>query len=338
MRVALLVLCTLAIVGGGGYVLLSSGSGSGDAQAMQQARTKALALRAAAQPPLTIPDVRGEVLVNAKEDLERAGLAWEVVGRVQGFHTNFVASISPAPGTRVFDTGSPLVTLKLERNASEEESGVPEQHSLDPGTAIRVANATVSGVTSGVATAAKAKAKAPEFKVTAAPVKAKAKHVVTKPKTAPAKAKVKIKAKPKTMPVKAAVKVKPRVGVKPQTHKQAPVAPVVSNQAIRRPAFVVPGAKKELAGELPLPLRAQKLLTFVKKNKKPTNRIVKHWLVQHAWIVSGARFGWWHGEEALQILLRADRQVERQWGIGLKSESVARNALAYVRAHERSAR
>ena len=54
-----------------------------------------------------------------------------------------------------------------------------------------------------------------------------------------------------------------------------------------------------------------------------------------AWIVTGARFGWWHGEEALRLLLRADRRAQELWGIGAKSERVTRQALRFVAARSR---
>jgi hypothetical protein len=67
----------------------------------------------------------------------------------------------------------------------------------------------------------------------------------------------------------------------------------------------------------------------------PTSANVQHWLYQHAWIVTGARFGWWHGDRALVILIRVDRRVESLWGIGHRSEASARDALAYVRREAR---
>ena len=33
-----------------------------------------------------------------------------------------------------------------------------------------------------------------------------------------------------------------------------------------------------------------------------------HWLYQHAWIVTGAQFGWWHGAQALETLIAVDQQ------------------------------
>ena len=51
--------------------------------------------------------------------------------------------------------------------------------------------------------------------------------------------------------------------------------------------------------------------------------------------MTGAKFGWWHGAEALETLIRIDQRVERQWSIGHKSETVARATLAKVRRKAR---
>jgi hypothetical protein len=62
---------------------------------------------------------------------------------------------------------------------------------------------------------------------------------------------------------------------------------------------------------------------------------VEHFLYQQSWVVTGARFGWWHGTEALRIMIAADRRAQAQWGIGGKSELAARRALAEVEARSR---
>ena len=106
-------------------------------------------------------------------------------------------------------------------------------------------------------------------------------------------------------------------------------------QTLRRPrpaAFHVPGAPKEPLDEIPLPARARRLETWLTRSRGPTAANERHWLYQHAWIVTGAGFGWWHGAEALRVLIRVDRRVESQWGIGYRSEAVARGALAAVEA------
>ena len=102
--------------------------------------------------------------------------------------------------------------------------------------------------------------------------------------------------------------------------------------ASRPPAFVLPNAPKEPLKEMPLPQRAHLLAAWINAHPKPTSARVRHFLFQHAWVVTGASFGWWHGAEALRELIAADRLAQKRWGIGKKSELVARRALAEVEA------
>ena len=83
---------------------------------------------------------------------------------------------------------------------------------------------------------------------------------------------------------------------------------------------------------MPLTERARLLGSYLSKHPKPTNAAVNHFLYQHTWIVTGAEFGWFHGAEALELLIAVDRRAQRAWGIGTKSEAVARAALQRVRA------
>jgi hypothetical protein len=100
----------------------------------------------------------------------------------------------------------------------------------------------------------------------------------------------------------------------------------------RKPDFVVPGAPLEPADEMPLPDRARKLAHRMADATKPTRRLVNFWLYQHAWIVTGARFGWHDGAEALRILIKVDESLQRRWDFGARSEARARKALAEVEA------
>src|SRR5436309_9304166 len=100
----------------------------------------------------------------------------------------------------------------------------------------------------------------------------------------------------------------------------------------RPPAFVVHGAPKEPLDEIPLTTRAKRLSAWLTPSRRPTAAHQRYWLFQHAWIVTGARFGWWDGASALRVLIAVDRRVESQWGIGRQSETVARGALAAVEA------
>ncbi len=247
----------------------------------------AAAAPSTAKPILLVPDVRGQAYVFAKSTLEDGGFAWRVTGSVQGYAANLVASQSPAPGSRIYDTGAPTITLSLKTNTSYPQSGSPENVSSFRGTVIQRVG------------------------------------VVVKPKVKPkTKPKAKPKAEPKTTP-KPAAKPKPKPKPEPK-HKPA-----------RPPAFVVPGAKPEPLDEIPLTARARGLGTWLSSHRTLSSENASYWLYQHAWIVTGAQLGWWHGAQAVDHLIGVDQRVERYWGIGSRSESVARAALAEVRAKSR---
>jgi hypothetical protein len=223
---------------------------------------------------VVVPDVSRQAFVFAKGTLEDAGFAWKVVGPVQGYAANTVASQSPAAGTRVVDTGAPVIQLTLRANKSYGQKGSPENAAPWAGTAVKVAGAAT-------------------------------------PEKAPAPA-----AAPK--PAKAAPKPAAKAARKPQ--------------AARPPAFAVAGAPKEPLDEMPLTDRATLLGKYIAAHPKPTNTAVQHFLYQHSWIVTGAQFGWWHGAEALRVLIQVDRKAQATWGSGAKSAAVARAALARVEA------
>jgi hypothetical protein len=98
----------------------------------------------------------------------------------------------------------------------------------------------------------------------------------------------------------------------------------------RPPAFIVAGAPKEPLDEIPLPLRAKRLQERIADAPRETTALFDFWAYQHAWIVTGAEFGWWHGAEALRILIEVDEDVQRRFGWGHESEVAARAALAEV--------
>jgi hypothetical protein len=126
------------------------------------------------------------------------------------------------------------------------------------------------------------------------------------------------------------------VRAKPVVAKAKPKKKVAAKKpAVRVPAFLVPGAPREPLDEITLDARARKLDRWLGTRPQPTDANVEHWLYQHAWIVTGARFGWSHGEAALRILIGVDREVEAQWGYGSRSRSVAEQALAEVRERSR---
>jgi hypothetical protein len=95
--------------------------------------------RATARPALVVPNVQGQAYVFAQGILEDAGFAWHVTGG-NGFAANTVVTQSPKPGTRVRDTGAPLVTLTVVRNNSYPERGTPDNRAPYRGTAVRIAS------------------------------------------------------------------------------------------------------------------------------------------------------------------------------------------------------
>jgi outer membrane biosynthesis protein TonB len=238
-----------------------------------------------AKPVLLVPDVRGQAYVFAKSTLEDGGFAWRVTGSVQGYAANLVASQSPAPGSRVYDTGAPMITLSLSMNTRYPQGGSPENVSPFAGTVIQQVGVV-------------------------------------------AKAKVKVKAKPKTKP-KAKPKITPKAKPKPAAK------PKPKPKRGRPPAFVVAGAKPEPLDEIPLTARARRLDRWLSLHRSMSGENVNYWLYQHAWIVTGAEFGWWHGAQALDRLIQVDQHVQGVWGIGRRSEGVARAALADVRRKSR---
>jgi len=137
---------------------------------------------------------------------------------------------------------------------------------------------------------------------------------------------------PKPTPAPAAVTPTPTTPAPAPTTKTAPKT--AAKAATRTPDFVVDKAPKEPQDEMPLPQRAHLLSVFIASHPKSAAN-VRHFLYQHSWIVTGAKFGWWHGATALRELIAADQAADHRWGIGRKSELVARAALAEVEARSK---
>jgi hypothetical protein len=140
-------------------------------------------------------------------------------------------------------------------------------------------------------------------------------------------------AKTKAKPKVAAPKVK--VATKTIAAAKKPKAVAKKPADTRKPAFVVAGAPKEPLDEMTLAVRATKLNAWVSAHPKRTPAALDHWLYQHNWIVSGAKFGWSHGAESLRTLVAVDKRVQALWGVGGDSEAVARKALVDVKALSR---
>ena len=137
-------------------------------------------------------------------------------------------------------------------------------------------------------------------------------------------------AKPKSKPrPKSVSKLTPAKAI------NAPAAAAAVKPAARKPAFAVAGAPEEPDDEILLSARAKQLAAWVEAHPQRSAANVNHWLYQHNWIVTGARFGWADGAAALRTLVAVDARVQKLWGIGAQSKQVAHRALADVEARSR---
>jgi hypothetical protein len=248
---------------------------------------------------LTVPDVRKKAYVFAKGILQDAGFAWRVEGSVKGFAANTVTVQRPAPGTKVIDNGAPLVVLSLSRNSTYGEGGLPENSAPYKGTRVVLvsdwASEQIEPTSSDATETASTETAATTTTTETAPTTTEQAPTTTEP-------------------------------------AGTTTEPEGSGDKTREPDFEVPGAPVEPADEMALPERARALQRRLAGSKKPPQHLIDFWLYQHSWIVTGARFGWHDGAEALRILIKVDQSLERRFGFGARSEVVARRALAYVEA------
>jgi hypothetical protein len=275
---------------------------------------------AATAATVVVPDVQNQAFVFAKGALEDAGFAWRVSGSVRGYAVNTVVSQSPAGGTKLLDTGAPLITVRLKRNSGYKQVGQAQDVAPYASTAVQpvgLYNQPLGPVKSAAAAKTKKKKQAATAKKQAAA--AKPATAATKTTAAPATVPAKTTTAPATAP--ATTTTAPATAAKPE---QRPVA------------FLLPGAQKEPLDEMPLPKRAKALERWLAAHPKPTDANVKHWLYQNEWIVAGAKFGWWHGAEALRTLIAVDKQTNSAWGVGAKSATAATAALGFVVARSKS--
>jgi hypothetical protein len=229
-------------------------------------------------PTKVVPGVIGQPYVFAESTLQQEGFGWKVAGSVAGWAGVTVSSQTPAPGTKVVDTGAPLVTLRLVKPKGYVTQGTPENSSPYAGTKIMF---SASSTGTGQSTTSAQTTTTEAFSTTT-------------------------------------VKTTSR-----STTSQAETRP---------PAFTIAGAKPEPLDEISLPQRAKNLNTWLDSHRQASPSNERYWLFQHAWIVTGAKFGWWHGAQALETLIAVDKRVEALWGVGSRSETEARSALEFVRA------
>jgi beta-lactam-binding protein with PASTA domain len=264
---------------------------------------KAHAVKVKTRKTIVVPNVLGQAYVFAKGVLEDSGFAWRLRG-AKGYAANLVTAQSPAGGTIVVDSGAPTVTLTLSRNTNYPQVGTPDDSSPYAPTATVLPG------------------QRPKKSAPARTKKAKPARVAAAPKKAAAPKRAKRAAKPKPA----------RTARAKQTARPSSKPKPAASKAIRLPDFIAPGAPKEPQKEMPLPDRARLLGRWLDTHKTATPANVKHWLYQHNWLVYGAKFGWWHGAQALEILVKVDRRVEALWGVGAVSEAEARATLKAVRA------
>ena len=318
-RIAVLVLVALAATAG---LTFAAGGRVASAPAVPTVDT-------APTPPLIVPEVRNLAFVFAKGTLADAGFAWRVVGPVDGFAANIVVGQSPAAGTRVVDTGAPLITLTLKRNGSYKQLGEASNKSPYPGTVVQQAD--LAGNPLGPAAPAAETPKTPAKTATTSAATATTPAATTPVATTTATTATTpaTPATTATTPAKTAKSVTP--ATKPAGVTTAKSTPATWPQT-RPVAFVDPGAKKEPLDEMPLPDRAKALGTWLDSHRTKSAKDAAYWLYQNDWVVAGAQMGWWHGADALQTLIAVDRRTQSLWGIGAKSASAAQQALVEVRA------
>jgi PASTA domain-containing protein len=302
LRAHLPLVAVLVVAGLAGTATLTYAAGR------QLGSAPGVATPAVPTPPLVVPDVQGQAFVFAKGALEDAGFAWRVAGSIRGYASNTVTSQSPAPGTRVTDTGAPLITVTLKRNGSYGQSGEAEDASPYAATALQPAALASALGPAHPATGATATTPAPIVTTTTAPT----------PTTTTT-----------TVPTTTAAATKA-----PAPRTTAAAKPAGWPQS-RPPAFTVAGARPEPLDEMPLPNRAAQLRRWLEGHPRKTTRNVSHWLYQNAWIVTGAKLGWWHGADALDALIAVDRRAQQLWGVGTKSAHLAQAALGEVQSRSR---
>jgi hypothetical protein len=292
-RLAVLVLLALGATAGLTY---AAGSQLPSAPAVPTVATTPAA-------PAIVPDVRNQAFVFAKGALEEAGFAWQVTGSVRGYSSNIVVAQSPAAGTRLVDAGAPRITLTLKRGPYAE-TGEPADVSPYDATAPQPAD--LAGNPIGPANPATPK------------------HQTVLPTAA----------KPATTTTAATPATTTTTTTTAAPATAAPATPKVAKAwpQNRPAAFTVPGARPEPLDEMPLPDRAKALGKWLDAHSTKTPAAAKYWLYQNEWIVTGAKFGWWRGSEALKTLAVVDDRAQKLWGIGAKSAAAARTALSEIEA------
>jgi hypothetical protein len=271
---------------------------------------------------LIVPDTRGLPYVFAKGVLEDAGFAWKVEGKVEAFAVNFVATQSAKPGTDVVDTGAPTLVLTLADNPDFGDEGLPQETSPYPGTELVLAKDAAAD------TAAQPDEALPQEEP---PATTQGDLEPAEPESAePAQTQPPTDTTPATTTESEPAADAPADGGEDVQVEVNVEAEVAAEAATRPPAFAVAGAPKEPLDEMPLPRRARLLGSWLGGVKAWNTAAQDHFAYQHAWIVTGAKFGWWRGSEALGVLVEVDEKLQRRFDTGAQYEAEARAALREV--------
>ena len=295
------------------------------------------AAQPAAAQTVVVPNLVHQAYVFAKGILLDGGYAWTVDGPTQGFPGNLVQSQSPAPGTRVVLDGTPTIRLRLVPNPGAPEIGAPEGGSPYSGTAaLTPAQAALQA--KAAAAAAKRAARKAEAELQAAnresarAAAARARQLARENSLAArlirsAKAAAAARA---VAPAPGRASAKRAAATKQAAAAKQAVVRQRATLAPRPLAFRVARAPLEPPRELPLPARATLLARWIAGAPALTAANRHTFLFQHAWVVTGARFGWWRGAEALRILVAADTVLARRLRSAALHLRAARAALAEV--------
>lgn len=325
---------------GGGAGNESAGSGTAPAE----------------QVVVVVPELRNQAYVFVKGELLDSGFAWVVDGAVQGYPGNLVAKQWPAPGTRLVDTGAPVLHLRLAPNPTAPETGSPDNSSPYFGTETITPAAAAERARIQAVAAAKQAAK----DKLAAEAQARADRIAAQKAAAAENRAVHVGARflpgiayvgpgaaaPATgtaaAPTAAQAIARARAAARVANRTALPARPKKAAGTAARPAkapadlaprpieFAVAGAPVEPPKEIPLPARARLLAAWVARHPAETAANRKYFRFQHAWVVTGARFGWWRGAEALKVLVAADTALARSWRVAAAHRAEAESALATV--------
>ncbi len=331
----LLVVVPLALLAAG--VTLAFGA----PQAEAPLPAPAVAAPAPVVPIVVVPDLRWQAYVFARGILLDKGFAWTVDGAVQGYAANIVVKQTPRPGTRLVDTGAPTIHLLLRVNPHAPELGNPMSGSTYSGTTV-VTPAAFAAAARKQAAEERLRAAEEERQVRAA-VRAAAVEAAAAVRTATAAVKAALNRQYGAVPrgdgkesrgtKRAAARWAAPANRAALAKRVVPLRRTAAPTLARPPAFAVAGAPREPLEELPLPTRAALLARWIALRLPLTAANRHHFLYQHAWVVTGARFGWWHGAEALRTLVAADRRLERQWRLAAARRVEAERALVEVQSH-----